>query len=85
MLSNRQMKVLQFLRSNEEGRDELENFVRKSGIWDEVSNLNINRLKRYVEDETLDKRIRKGLLKFAEEIEKISIKLIKKKVEEVDL
>jgi len=75
-------QVLQFLRSGEEGRDKLEKFIRKVGIWDEVSNLNIARLKKYIEDETLNPKIKKGLLKFAVEVDKLSIRLVKKRDEE---
>jgi putative RecB family exonuclease len=75
-------KVLQFLRAGEDGRKELEEYVRKTGIWEEVSNLNLKRLARIVEDETIDKKIINGLLQFAEEVDKPNVRLVKKRGEE---
>jgi putative RecB family exonuclease len=75
-------KVLQFLRSGEEGREELEEYIRKAGIWEEVSGLNLKRLARIVEDETVDKKIINGLLQFAEEVNKINLRLVKKREDE---
>ncbi len=72
----------QFPLSGEEGRKELEQFIKKVGIWEEVSGLNLARLQNFLEDEELDKKIRNGLLKFAEEIEKTSVRLVKKREEE---
>ncbi|MBM4146991.1 MAG: PD-(D/E)XK nuclease family protein [Nitrospira sp.] len=72
----------QFPRSNEEGREELEQFVKKAGIWEDVSGLNLARLQKCIDDEELDKKIRDRLLKFAEEIEKINVRLVKKREEE---
>jgi len=67
----------QFPRSNEEGREELEQFVKKAGIWEDVSGLNLARLQKCLDDEELDNKIRNGLLKFAEEIKKTNIRLVK--------
>ena len=75
-------KVLQFLRAGEDGRKELEEYVRKAGIWEEVSGLNLKRLARIVEDETVDKKIINGLLQFAEEVNKTNLRLVKKREDE---
>jgi hypothetical protein len=72
----------QFPLSEEKGRKELEQFIKKAGIWEEVSGLNLARLQKFLGDEELDKKIRNGLLKFAEEIEKTSVRLVKKREEE---
>lgn len=74
--------VLQFLRSGEEGREELEKFIKKVGIWEDVSTLNSRRLSKMVEDEVFDKKTIAGLLKFAEEVHEIKVKLAKKREDE---
>jgi putative RecB family exonuclease len=72
----------QFPLSGEEGRKELEQFIKKAGIWEEVSGLNLAKLQKFLDDEELDKKIRNGLLKFAEEIENTSLRLVKKREKE---
>ncbi|MDP3112987.1 MAG: hypothetical protein Q8M71_12865, partial [Thermodesulfovibrionales bacterium] len=72
-------EVLSFPKSGEEGREDLEMYVKKAGIWEEVSGLNVTRLAKILEDENLDSRIRKQLLKFAEEVEETNVRLVKKK------
>lgn len=47
-----------------------------------MSGLNLARLQKFLYDEELDKKIRDGLLKFAEEIEKVSVRLVKKREQE---
>jgi hypothetical protein len=74
-------KGYQFLRSQEEGREELETFIRKSGMWEPLSMLNIRRLEKII-DEDLDSRIKSGLLTFAEDTDKVSVRLVKKRAEE---
>ena len=44
-----------------------------------MSGLNVTRLAKILEDENLDSRIRKQLLKFAEEVEETNVRLVKKK------
>lgn len=73
---------LAFPCAGEEGREELEKYVKKAGIWEEVSGLNVSRLAKILEDDNLDSRIRKQLLKFAEEVEETKVRLVKKKAEE---
>ena len=75
-------KSFEFPRANEEGREELEEFIRESGIWEEVSGLNLARLQKFLNNEELDEKMKTGLLKFAEEIEKTSVRLVKKREEE---
>ena len=75
-------KGLQFPRSNDVGREELEAFVRKSGLWEEASSLNLGALDGLIEDEDTDPKVKKGLLKFAAEVERDSVKLVKKKTED---
>ncbi|MBI1811341.1 MAG: PD-(D/E)XK nuclease family protein [Nitrospirae bacterium] len=72
-------EVLNFPKSGEEGREELEKHVKKAGIWEEVSGLNLSRLAKILEEDNLDSRIRKQLLKFAEEVEETNVRLVKKK------
>lgn len=72
-------KCLQFPLANEEGREELEKFIKKARIWEEVSGLNLPRLTKFLDNEDLDKKLRNGLLKFAEEVDKVSVRLAKKR------
>ena len=72
----------QFPRSNEEGREELEQFVKKAGIWEDVSGLNLARLQKCLDDEELDKKIKDGLIKFAEEVNDVKMRLVKKNKED---
>jgi putative RecB family exonuclease len=74
--------VLSFPRSGEESREELESCIKNAGIWEEVSGLNLARLQKFLDDKELDKKIRNGLLKFTEEIEKTSVRLVKRREEE---
>lgn len=71
--------VLQFLHSGEEGREEFEMYIKKAGIWEDVSGLNLAKLSKLVNEGALDKKIITGLLKFAEKIQDIKVKLVKKK------
>lgn len=73
---------LAFPCSGEEGRAELEKYVKKAGIWDEVSGLNLARLNKLIEDEELDSKIKNGLLKFAGEVEDVKVRLVKKREKE---
>ena len=72
-------RVYQFPRSDDEGREELEEFIKEAGIWNDVSGLNLTRLTKILEDEDLDNKIREGLLKFAEEVYKVDVRLVKKR------
>lgn len=72
---------LAFPRSGEERREELERFIKKAGIWDEVSGLNLARLSKILEDDKLDSRIKNGLLKFAEKVDGVKVRLVKKREE----
>jgi putative RecB family exonuclease len=75
-------KSFEFPRANEEGREELEIFVKEAGIWEVVSGLNLARLQKVLDDEELDEKIRNGLLKVANEVDKVNIKLVKKREKE---
>jgi len=76
--------VIQFPRAEEEGREKLEEFIKKVGMWDEVSGLILSRLQKIINDDDLDKQIRNGLLKFAEEMDRVrvNVRLVKKREEE---
>jgi putative RecB family exonuclease len=82
MLKISEGKGYQFPRSQEEGREDLEKFIKKAGMWEQLSMLNIRRLEKVVEDEDLNQKIRNDLLKFAEESDKVSVRLVKKREEE---
>jgi hypothetical protein len=66
----------------EEGREDLEKFIKQAGMWEQLSILNIRRLEKFIEDQDLDKKIKKGLLQFAEESDKVRVRLVKKREEE---
>ena len=72
-------KGLQFPRSGEEGREEFERYLKKAEIWEDVSGLNLSRLVKIVEEGEIDNKIRKGILKFGAEMDKMSVRLIKKR------
>ncbi len=72
-------KGLQFPRSGEEGREEFERYLKKAGIWEDVSGLNLSRLVKIVEEGEIDNKIRKGILKFGAEMDKVNVRLIKKR------
>lgn len=71
-------KGLQFPRSNEPGRPELEEFVRQAGLWEQASGLDLKALGALAEEGEFNPKIRKALLKFAEEVEGDRAKLVKK-------
>ena len=75
-------EAIQFPRTDEEKRDELEEYIKKAGIWGQVSGLNLSTLSKMVKEETFEKKILDQLLTFGEIIPKTSVKLTKKKVDE---
>lgn len=74
--------VINFPKSGDDGRKELENAIQKAGIWEEVSGLNLARLSKVIEAEGLDRRVRKRLMFFAEECVDVSVRLVKKRTSE---
>jgi len=74
--------VLSFPKSGEEGREELEKCIKRAGKWEQVSGLNLARLNKLIENEEIDQRTRNRLMRFAEEVKEVNVKLIKKEVEE---
>ncbi len=72
----------QFPRANEEGRAELERFLKEHGLWDRLATLNVRRLENVVESDELNETTRKRLLRFAEEVETVNVRLVKKRQEE---
>jgi hypothetical protein len=75
-------EILQFPQAKDEDRNELEAYIKKAGIWDQVSGLSLSRLSKMVEEETFEKKIIDRLLKFGENTLKTSVTLTKKKVDE---
>ena len=73
---------LKFPHVNGEKRGELEECVKKAGIWEQVSSLDLPTLSKMVKEETFDKKIMDQLLKFGERKTKTSVKLSKKKVDD---
>jgi putative RecB family exonuclease len=71
--------ILNFPKAGEELREELEKCIKKGGIWEEVSGLNLAKLNRLIEDEALDERTRNRLMRFAEEVEDVKVKIVKKR------
>lgn len=72
-------KTLKFPGASDPEREPLEALVRKAGLWDRASNLNIRALKDLVENEEVSARCRQALLKFAQEEEFDRVKLAKKR------
>jgi putative RecB family exonuclease len=75
LVVERQTKV-QFPRAGEEGREELEKAVKKAGIWEEVSKLDIGALERKAARGGLDDRNGKKILEFAETGEQDVVRLV---------
>ena len=75
-------EILQFPHADEEKRVELEKYIKKAGIWEQVSGLSLSRLSKMVEEEMFEKKIIDRILKFGEKIPKTSAKLEKKKVDD---
>jgi putative RecB family exonuclease len=73
--------ALSFPRSGEDNRDALEVCIKKAGIWEKVSGLNLSRLVKLIENEDIDTKTKNRLLRFAEEVDKFDIRLIKKREE----
>jgi len=73
---------LKFPLKKDEERNELEEYIKKAGIWEQVSDLNQSKLLKIVEDETFDKKIKDQLLKFGERIKKIFVRLAQKKADD---
>jgi putative RecB family exonuclease len=74
--------VLSFPKSGEEDREELEKFIMKVGIWEEVSGLNLARLNKLIENDDIDTKIKNRLMKFADEVDEVTVRLVKKRGEE---
>jgi len=73
---------LKFPLKKDEERNELEEYIKKAGIWEQVSDLNQSKLLKIVEDETFDKKIKDQLLKYGESKTKTSVRLTKKKADD---
>lgn len=71
--------ILQFPSADEEGREEFERYIKKAGIWEEVSGISTTRLSKFIKSDDVDQKIKKGIMNFAEEIEKTSVWLVKRK------
>ncbi|OGP88056.1 MAG: hypothetical protein A2156_01085 [Deltaproteobacteria bacterium RBG_16_48_10] len=72
-------EVLRFPHANEEGRDEFEKCIKRVGIWEDVSGLDLRRLTKMFEMEEFDRRIINRLSHFAEILDQTSVKLVRKK------
>jgi hypothetical protein len=73
---------LQFPGPREEGRENLEEYLKKSGLWEQALALDLKRLKKAIADGAFDDATIRALLEFAEEEEKVSVRLRKKREEE---
>lgn len=68
---------VRFPRAGEEGREELEAAVKRAGIWEEVSSLDVRALERIWEGREEDRRLERGLKGFVREIEIEEMKFLK--------
>ena len=78
LVVERKAKV-QFPRAGEEGREELEVAVKKAGIWEEVSRLDIGALERIWEGREEDRKVEKALKGFVSRVEEEAVRLMKGK------
>jgi len=74
--------VLRFPGSDDKGRDELERYLKKSGLWTEVAGLNTRRLASMIARGEIDGRRLRAILRFADEAESVSVRLMRKRGEE---
>jgi len=73
---------LQFSRASDEGRGELEAYLKKAGLWEDVSTLSLSKLAKRVQEEAIETKVAKALMKFADPVTKMSVRLVKKKKSE---
>ena len=73
---------LQFPLTCGEERKNLEEYLRKSGLCEQVSGLELMRLKEDIADGSSDDATIRALLEFTEEAEKGRVRLLKKRGEE---
>jgi putative RecB family exonuclease len=71
--------TLSFPHSGEDDREALERCIKKAGIWEEVSGLNLSRLVKLIENEDIDTKTRNRLMRFAEEMEAVNVRLVKRR------
>lgn len=70
---------LAFPRAEDEGRSELEESIRKAGIWDAVSVLSLPRLAKMIKEGNFDERTTDRLMKYADVVRTASVRLVKKR------
>ncbi|RMG00615.1 MAG: PD-(D/E)XK nuclease family protein, partial [Nitrospirae bacterium] len=75
-------RIIQFPHPSDEGRDELERYLKKSGLWTVVAGLNTRKLASMVKRGEIDGRKLRAILKFAAEEERVTVKLVRKRGEE---
>jgi putative RecB family exonuclease len=68
--------------ADDERRADLEESIRKAGIWDDVSVLSLPRLVKAIEEGNFDESTRDTLMKYAEVVRTASVRLVKKKEED---
>ena len=69
-------------RAGDEERENLERYLKKSGLWEQVLALDLKKLKKALSHGAFDAKTIRALLEFAEEAEKVSMHLRKKHGEE---
>ena len=75
---------LAFPRAEGEGRSDLEESVRKAGIWNDVSLLSLPRLVKIIKEGKIDGNSREALMKYASTVCTASVRLVKKKDEDAN-
>jgi len=73
---------LPFPVARDEERENLERYLKKAGLWEQVSDLEMAKLNKAIADRASDDATIRALLELAEEEEKVSIRLLKKREEE---
>ena len=74
--------ILNFPKAGEEGRNKLEDLLKRMKIWNDVSLLSLAKLGKLVEIDELGAKQSKQILRFAESVTNCSVRLIKKREEE---
>ena len=69
---------MRFPGAGEEDREALEGYLKESGLWEQLLVFDVKRLKKDMAEGAFDDRTIRAVLEFAEEEEKVSVRLLKK-------
>ena len=80
MLKILEESVISFPGSGDEGREDLENIIKKAGLWESVSGLNLSRLNKAIDEQSIEPDVIRKIIELGVTTEKISVRLARNKV-----